>query len=290
MREREKPQEMNRESLGERVRQAFDQFGATEMRGRVHPASDFRRGYESSMDVRALLGILWRRRWIVLSALLCTSVATAILAFRQIPVYRATATFIVAPKRLYFADTDSFVDGLNILSRNTEIARTYVEVARSRKIAVEAATALDLSHDEREGLSIDSRLLAGTTTIEIVVEGPDPVVAQSFIIAVGSRTAAYMQELYEAYDFSPLDPPLLPTSPASPNKKRNLALGAIFGLALGAGLAFFAEYLQVPMETANTQREIATVLHPARTVEDALSGHEANPSHTSHPVGDSHEH
>ena len=94
---------------------------------------------------------------------------------------------------------------------------------------------------------MDSRLLAGTTVIEVTVEGNDPSVARSFAVLVGDKTTAYMEELYEAYYFKPLDPPSLPRSPAKPNKKLNLAMGAVFGLVLGMGLAFFSEYWQGPV-------------------------------------------
>jgi capsular exopolysaccharide synthesis family protein len=40
-----------------------------------------------------------------------------------------------------------------------------------------------------------------------------------------------------------------PTSPSSPNKKRSLMLGAIFGLLGGVGLAFFFEYLDNTLKT-----------------------------------------
>lgn len=200
------------------------------------------------MELRIYLRVLWRKWWIVLLAFLSVFVATIIFTSTQTPIYRATATFIIAPKKLSFEDTRSFVAALDTLSRRSEIAATYVEVAKSHLIRREASTALNVSNDERKSLSVDSRLLAGTTVIEITVEANNPTLARSFTVMVGDETTAYMQELCEAYDFKPLDVPSLPRSPAKPNKELTLALGAVFGLALGAGLAFLAEYLQAPTE------------------------------------------
>jgi len=42
---------------------------------------------------------------------------------------------------------------------------------------------------------------------------------------------------------------LLPTTPAGPNKKRNLGLGAVIGLMIGISLAFFLEYLDRSLHT-----------------------------------------
>jgi capsular polysaccharide biosynthesis protein len=221
------------------------------------------------MELRIYLRILRRRWWIVLPAFLSVFVATSAFTSAQAPIYRATGTFIVAPKKLSFEDTRSFMTGLDTLSRNAEIAGTYVEVARSRMIKREASTALDFSAEERGSLSVDSRLLAGTSVIEITVEGNDPALAQSFAVMVGEKTTAYMQELYDAYDFKPLDPPSLPRSPAKPRKTLNLALGAIFGLALGVGLAFLVEYLQVPTATKAAPRQVAAKPEPVPTVKIA---------------------
>lgn len=219
------------------------------------------------MELRIYLRILRRKWWIVLPAFLSVFVATIAFTSAQAPIYRATATFIVAPKKLSFEDTRSFMTGLDTLSRNLEIAGTYVEVSRSRMIKREASTALNLSAEERGSLSVDSRLLAGTTVIEITVEGNDPTLAQSFALMVGDKTTTYMQELYEAYDVKPLDLPSLPRSPAKPRKTLNVALGAIVGLALGVGLAFFAEYLQVPTATEAAPRKVAAEPEPVSTVE-----------------------
>jgi succinoglycan biosynthesis transport protein ExoP len=45
----------------------------------------------------------------------------------------------------------------------------------------------------------------------------------------------------------------IPTSPISPNKKRNLLLSIVLGLFCGAGLAFFLEYLD---QTIRTEEDI----------------------------------
>jgi diguanylate cyclase (GGDEF)-like protein len=86
--------------------------------------------------------------------------------------------------------------------------------------------------------------------MEIVVEGNDPVVVSDFANMVGTKTIAYVTKLYEAFDMMPLDRALRPTSIIRPNRIMNLIFGAIFGMALGAGLAFLADYLQAPLESA----------------------------------------
>jgi len=55
-----------------------------------------------------------------------------------------------------------------------------------------------------------------------------------------------------------VEPAEVPTSPVSPDKKKNLLLGIVLGLMGGAGLAFFLEYLD---QTIRTEEDIQTHLN-----------------------------
>jgi diguanylate cyclase (GGDEF)-like protein len=197
------------------------------------------------MEIRIYWRVLLRKWWIVIPVFLVTLTATIVLTFTQPPVYTSTATFIVTPNTS-FEDVRSFVSGLDILSRRTEIAATYAEVVLSRWIKEQAAAEFDLSSEQKKSLSVQSELRAGTNVMEITVEGNDPVLVRDFANMVGAKTMIYLEDLYEAYDLRPLDQATLPGSPVKPDKKLNLALGAICGLALSAGLAFLSNYLETP--------------------------------------------
>jgi diguanylate cyclase (GGDEF)-like protein len=200
------------------------------------------------MELKIYLRILLRKWWIVLPAFLITFTATIVLTFTQAPTYRVTTTFVVTPNSS-FEDVQSFASGLDMISRRDEIASTYAQVAASRLIKQAAADELNLSQDQRKRLSVESQVLAGTNVLKIAVEGSDPVVVRDFANMVGAKIIAYVRELYEVHDLRPLDQATLPASPVKPDKKVNLALGAILGLALGGGLAFLSEYLQAPLES-----------------------------------------
>ncbi|MCP4538185.1 MAG: diguanylate cyclase [Chloroflexi bacterium] len=199
------------------------------------------------MELKIYLRMLLKKWWIVLPAFLVTFTSTIVFTFTQAPTYRAVATFVVTPTS--FEDIRSFASGLDMLSRRTEIATTYTEVAVSRLIRGQAGEELDLSQSQRKGLSVESKLRAGTNVFEIAVEGSDPVLVKDFANTIGIKTMTYVQELYEMYSLSPLDEATTPSLPIKPNKKLNIALGGVFGLALGVGLAFLSVYLQTPMES-----------------------------------------
>jgi len=201
-----------------------------------------------NMELKIYLRILLKKWWIVLSAFLITLTSTIVFTFTQPSTYSATTTFIVAPASS-FDDTKSFVSGLDTLSKRAEIASTYAEVATSRMIRRAIAEDLNLSREQKNSILVLSQLRAGTNVIEIVVEGNNPELVRDFANAVGARTIAYVEELYEVYDLKPLDQATAPSTPIKPNKIMNLALGGILGLVLGGGLAFLAEYLQAPLDS-----------------------------------------
>jgi diguanylate cyclase (GGDEF)-like protein len=203
------------------------------------------------MELKIYLRTLLKKWWIILFAFLVTLGATTALTFTQTPTYTSTATFIVTPSDS-LDEIGSFASRLDIVSRRTEIANTYAQVAVSRWIGQEVADELGLSLDQRKDYIVESRLRAGTNVLEITVEGSDRVVVSDFANLVGIKMIAYVRNLYEAFDLVSLDGAPVPLDPIKPNKVLNLATGTIFGLVLGVGLAFLSAYLQAPLETVAT--------------------------------------
>lgn len=210
-----------------------------------------------NVELRDYLRILQKRWWVVLAAFLSTTVGTAVFTLMQAPTYQAEATYIVAPSRGY-GPLEDMVDVLDAMSRRAQIAGTYARVAASGEIKRRAAEELRLSDTVRETLSVESRLLPDTNVIEITVEGPSGELVKIFADAVGTNADSYVQQLYEAYGLTLLEPASVPTSPVRPTTMLNLALGAALGLSLAVGLPFLFEYLD-------------TTLHSTQEIEAAVN-------------------
>jgi len=199
------------------------------------------------MEAKAYLQILLRKWWIVVPVFLITLISGIVFTYMQTPQYSATTTYLVVPSSS-FTDRSSFASGLDMLGRRDEIATTFAEIASSGRIKKLATDSLSLP-SSRDYL-VRSRLRAGTNIIEVIVEGPDPVVVRGLANAVGASLEEFVQGLYEVFALIPLDQAAIPTSPIRPNIPLNLAVATALGLILGAGLAFLSEYLEAPLISA----------------------------------------
>lgn len=203
------------------------------------------------MELTRYFNILLKRWWLFLGGFLVVFLGVLLLTLRQPYVYEASTTFVMRPRSEFIVD-DEFVRALDVVSRRVEINTTFAEVVGSRLIKNEAIEQLDLTTEQRQGLSVSGRVIGGTNILEVTAQGRDPVIVRDFANAVGERTVIYVGSLYDVFELEPLDEAALPRTPISPKPVLNLALGAVFGLALGAGLVFLLEYLRMPYDAKDS--------------------------------------
>lgn len=204
-----------------------------------------REGRNSHMELRAYLRILLERWWIVLLAFAVTYATTLALTFLQPERFQAKATFLVGlSDTVGNARDDASI--LSIISQRPEIATTFTKIADSQLVKGLAADTLGYSQEQRNDIAVTSRLVPGTTMLEVASEAHDATIARDFANAIGQHTIELVQLQNIPYTLAPLDQARLPGGPSSPNKPLNLSLGLVAGLALGVGLAFFSAYLQAP--------------------------------------------
>lgn len=199
------------------------------------------------MELKIYLNILLKKWWIVIPVFLITLTSGMIFTYTQTPVYKASTSYVVVPSAS-FSSGREFASGLDMLGRREEIATTFAEIATSR--AVRNLALQSLSVDEASGYSIDSNIRADTNILAVAVEGPDPTITSDLANAVGKTVEEYVKGLYEVFTLVPLDQATPPRWPTSPNRSLNITLAAIFGLILGASVAFLSEYLEAPLSSA----------------------------------------
>lgn len=201
------------------------------------------------MELKAYFQILINKWWVLLPVFLLTFAATVFLTYSETPIYESSAKYIIDLNPDLVGDVRTAISSVGLVSREVAIGGTYVEIASSRGVKQEAK---DLTGaDSLTDYKISSKVVAGTNVLEITVEGPDPELVRDLANAVGQTTIERVSFENSLYVLSVLDEAILPQTPIRPVVSRNLGLGAVFGLVLGAGLAFLAEYL-----TSNRLKEV----------------------------------
>ncbi len=203
------------------------------------------------MELRIYFKILLRWWWLLVLGFAVVFATTLILTLRQPFVYETMATFVIRPRSEIIVD-DAFVRTLDLVSRRVEINTTFGEVATSKLIRGQASERLNLSSQDRTGLSVSARVIGGTNILEITAQGRNPQIVRDYANIVGDETVAYVRSLYDVFELEPLDEATIPRDPVKPNIFLNLTLGGIFGLVLGSGLMFLMEYLQLPHPEKDT--------------------------------------
>jgi receptor protein-tyrosine kinase len=157
---------------------------------------------------------------------------------------------------LYSTETQLFVSGTTSTSTSEafqgsqfsrERVTSYAQLLGGEELAdrVVEQLGLSMSGDELAG-KITAELVTDTVLINVTVTDTSPERAQRIAEAIGTEFTSLVQDLEtpDGGGNSPVkvtvtDSPELPTAPSSPNTRRNVVLGALFGLLIG-GLAAVA--------------------------------------------------
>ncbi|MDQ0146004.1 polysaccharide biosynthesis tyrosine autokinase [Pseudarthrobacter niigatensis] len=200
----------------------------------------------------------------------------AIVVFTLLAAMAAAGWTVLQPK-VYSSDSSGIVvtpgsDNVSLALAGDSLAKAkvknYESVAKSRLVADRVIQALDLKTTADALLSsISVKVPLDTAEIRVTSQSTDPATAQRVADAWVNGLAAQVEAIETAPSAEsaagaaatpdagtqadaatavrvlPLGKAVLPTSPTSPNTKLNLALGALFGLALGLAYALIRRHL-----------------------------------------------
>ncbi len=195
------------------------------------------------MELRSLFQLVLKRWWLVLSAFLITLGVALAFTLTQQPRYSSTATLVVAPAE---GVADEALSALAVIARQTEITDTYAQIAASSTVQGAAADELEMTPEQRADTELTSRLVTGTTLLEVSTTASTPQLASDYTNAVSDALVEYVEANYGLFEVSVLDTGGVSASPVSPDVPLNIALGIGAGLLLGVGLAIVAHLLTPP--------------------------------------------
>ena len=192
------------------------------------------------IDILYLLKKLWQKKvLIIFSALLFGLVALVFSAFVVKPTYTSST-------RIYVANQTA---GTNNLTAQDLQAGSYL-VNDYKEIIISDSVLSDVIN--REGLTMAEGDLRGmirvsipndTRIITISVNSKDPQYAQQLANSVREIAAEKIKVVTKVEDVTTIEEAKVPTSPSSPNIKRNVMLGALVGGFIAVAFVLLLEVL-----------------------------------------------
>jgi capsular exopolysaccharide synthesis family protein len=203
------------------------------------------------VDLRDYLSVL-RTRWVLIVACALVMIAlAAAVTWRTTPQYASSARLFVSTAAT--DDSEAIQGGAFSLQR----VKSYADLLTGQEIARRVVEAMDL--DESPGAlagQISASSGVDTVILTVTVTDPSPERAKMLVDAVADEFVSYVAELetppgkdQATSKATVVDPGTLPGAPISPNPERNLALGAILGLLLGAGIAILRHTLDTTVKS-----------------------------------------
>lgn len=181
------------------------------------------------IDVLSLLKKLWTKKFLIIfMALFFGTLALLYSIFLIKPSYTASTRIYVLNKTQQ-ADNLSATD----LQAGGLLVNDYKEIITSRDV-MKDVIANDVVSMTPEELSkmIAVTIPADTRVISIAVTNHDPQAAKDLANSVRDVASEKIKSVTKVQDVTPLEKAVMPTSPSSPNIKRNTLVGILLGAFL----------------------------------------------------------
>ncbi|MFI2711122.1 polysaccharide biosynthesis tyrosine autokinase [Micromonospora sp. NPDC018662] len=204
------------------------------------------------MDVLGYLRLVRRHWWIMLVTVMLTVGAAALVTVRTPPRYQASVTFFVTTPSQ--AVTAAYQGSLFLQQR----VKSYADLLTSDRLAqsVVADAPLGLTADQ-----VRSRISTSTKPDTVLLTATVTDTDQTRALKTTEALSAKFTELVRKVETPPneqvspvkvevVSGPRVTASPVSPRPVRNLVLGGLLGLLVGAGLAVLRGLADVRMRDA----------------------------------------
>ncbi|WP_408033565.1 Wzz/FepE/Etk N-terminal domain-containing protein [Streptococcus uberis] len=177
------------------------------------------------IDVLSLLKKLWMKKFLILfMALFFGTLALLGSIFLIKPSYSASTRIYVINQQN--AENITATD----LQAGSFLVNDYKEIITSRDVMkdVIATNSLSLSPDALSKM-ISVTIPADTRVISITVTNHDPQQAKDLANSIREVASEKIKAVTKVQDVTPLEKAQLPSSPSSPNIKRNTLIGMLIG-------------------------------------------------------------
>jgi capsular polysaccharide biosynthesis protein len=179
---------------------------------------------------------LVRSWWLIALAIAASVLASAWITSRQQPVYRATATLVVAPSASLEANAD-VLRSIDTLERRGVVA-TFAKIPGARETMEKVAAELGVEPAALRGTSLSASVPPYTYVVLIEARGRDPQQVADVANAAARVADRRAVELYRIFSLQPLAAAQVPYAPVYPQPRRNMVVAVLVGVFAGVVAAY----------------------------------------------------
>ncbi len=176
--------------------------------------------------------LLEKIRILILAAVLGALIAAVYTFYFVTPIYEATS-------RLYVLNSKDSVVNLSDLQMGSNLANDYIEVFSTWNVSQRVLENLGL--EGKYTINQAKRMVnvtnsTGTRILNITVASSDNEEARAMALEYARVAKEFIASTMGTDEPTFFEEPLLPTTPSSPNKTQNIAIGFIAGLFVAAAV------------------------------------------------------
>lgn len=212
---------------------------------------------EIEIDLKRVFEAIWHRMWLViLSIILCASIAFGITKYLITPLYQSSAMFYVNNNAVSLGDT-SFSISSGDITASKSLVDSYIVILKTRSTLTDVIdySGLDLTYSEVKDM-IEASSVDSTEIFKIVVTHSNPKVAETLADSICYILPKRISSIIEGTSAEIVDTAVLPSRPSSPSYPKNIAIGAILGMLVSIGWITLKELLDI---TIRSQEDVEYV-------------------------------
>lgn len=202
---------------------------------------------EVTIDLMELFSALWAKKTIIiLSAVFMALVAFVGTKMFVTPKYTSVTKLFVMAKNDDTSASATYTD----LQTGSMLTKDYMELVKSRPVLEKTISKLklDVTPEELAGM-ITTETPTDTRIMSISVTDDDPKEAKQIADTLRKAVSVQITEIMSADSVNTVEEGNLPTSPSSPNVKKNMMLGVLLGLVISMGFIVLISILDDTVKT-----------------------------------------
>lgn len=202
---------------------------------------------EVTIDLMELFSALWAKKTIIiLSAVFMALVAFVGTKMFVTPKYTSVTKLFVMTKNDDTSASATYTD----LQTGSMLTKDYMELVKSRPVLEKTISKLKLDVTPEElAEMITTETPTDTRIMSISVTDDDPKEAKQIADTLRKAVSVQITEIMNADSVNTVEEGNLPTSPSSPDVKKNMMLGVLLGLVISMGFVVLIFVLDDTVKT-----------------------------------------